>query len=119
MGYVNPMKIIPVKQVYHNLFSKEKFKRVLDYYLREDIQCDRKLANQVLVGALASVELDCIADLDNKELYAELTSQHYLDYAEIANEAIRVSKTDREDVRKFVDRISKFCYAKSSQESFL
>ena len=112
MGYLYPMEIVPAKQKYYNIFSKEKFKSVLNYYLREDIQCDRKLADQVLVGALAAVELDCIADMENKELEAELTSQHYLDYVEIANKAICDSKTDREDVREFVDRISKLCYAK-------
>ena len=116
MGYLTPLEIVPAKQKYYNVFSKEKFKSVLNYYLREDIQCDRKLADQVLVGALAAVELDCIADMENKELDAELTSQHYLDYVEIANEAIRDSKTDRENIREFVDRISKLCYATSSQE---
>ncbi len=119
MGNVNPMRIVPVKQVYHNIFSKEKFKSVLGFCLSKDHGNDVKLVEQLLVGALAAVELDCIADMEDKELEAELTSQHYLDYAEIANKAICDSKTDREDVREFVDRISKLCHTKSGQESFL
>ena len=119
MGNVNPMRIVPVKQVYHNIFSKEKFKSVLGFCLSKDHGSDVKLVEQLLVGALAAVELDCIADMEDKELEAELTRQHYLGYVKIANEVICASKTDREDVREFVDRISKLCYAKSSQKSFL
>lgn len=119
MGQYVPAKIVPVKQIYHNIFSKRKFKDILEYCLREDNHSDKKLVEQLLAGALAGVELDCIADINNEKGDAKLTGQHYLGYVEIANEAIRTSRTEREDVRAFVDRISKLCYAKSGQESFL
>lgn len=119
MGQYYPMELVPRKIEYHNIFSKAKFKSVLEFCLSKDHGSDVKLVEQLLVGTLAAVELDCIADLDNQELEAELVSQHYLNYVEITNEVIRDSKTDRVDVREFVDRISKLCYAKSSQKSFL
>jgi spore maturation protein CgeB len=119
MGQYYPMELVPRKIEYHNIFSKAKFKSVLEFCLSKDHGSDVKLVEQLLVGTLAAVELDCIADLDNQELEAELVSQHYLDYVEITNEVIRDSKTDRVDVREFVDRISKHCHAKSGQESFL
>lgn len=119
MGNVNPMRIVPVKQVHHNIFSKEKFKSVLEFCLRKNHDSNDKLIEQLLVGALAAVELDCIADLEDENMHADLTSQHYLSYVGIAKKVIRTSKTEREDIREFVDRISKLCYAKSGQESFL
>lgn len=119
MGKLVPMEYVPAKQVYYNFLSQEKFKSILTFCLREDNEYDKKLVEQLLVGALAAVELDCIADINNEELNAELTGQHYLEYVEIANEAIRTSMTDREDAREFINRISKLCYAKSKQESFL
>ena len=119
MGQYYPMELVPRKIEYHNIFSKAKFKSVLEFCLSKDHGSDVKLVEQLLVGTLAAVELDCIADLDNQELEAELVSQHYLDYVEITNEVIRDSETDRVDVREFVDRISKHCHTKSGQESFL
>ena len=119
MGQYYPLEVVPRKIEYHNIFSKAKFKSVLEFCLSKDHGSEEKLVEQLLMGAMAAAELDCIADLKNNELEVELTSQHYLDYAQIANEAICDSKTDREDVREFVDRISKLCYAKSGQESFL
>lgn len=112
-------KLVPAKQYYYNILSKDKFKDILSFCLVTEHESDIKLVEQLLAGALAAVELDCIADINNKELDVTLTSQHYLDYVKIANEAIRISRADREDVREFIDRISKLCYAKSGQESFL
>lgn len=116
MGKYCPLEVVPKKFEYHNIFSKAKFKSVLEFCLCKEHGCDVKLVEQLLAGALAAVELDCIADMENEELETEFTSQHYLEYVEIANEVIRDSKTDRENIREFVDRISKLCYATSSQE---
>ena len=119
MGRNIPAKFVPEMIKYHNILSKEKFKSILEHCLCQDHNSNIKLIEQLLVGALAAVELDCIADINDDRGDPELKSQHYLEYVEIANEVICASKTDREDVREFVDRISKLCYSKTSQTSFL
>ena len=117
MGYEIPGRLVPETIIYHNILSKEKFKTILKFCLREDNEHDKKLVEQLLAGALAAVELDCIADI-NEDLDAELTSQHYQEYVSIVNEVIRITRTDREDLREFINRITKLCNAKSNQESF-
>ena len=119
MGHEIPGILVPETIKFYNILSKEKFKSILKFCLHKDNEHDKRLVEQLLAGALAAVELDCIADINDEALDAELTGQHYLEYVEIANEVIRTSRTEREDVRAFVDRISKLCYAKSSQGTFL
>jgi hypothetical protein len=94
MGKYCPLEVVPKKFEYHNIFSKAKFKSVLEFCLCKDHGCDVKLVEQLLAGALAAVELDCIADMESEELETEFTSQHYLEYVEIANEVIQVISED-------------------------
>lgn len=119
MGKQTPGKFVPAKVVYHNILTKDKFKDILEFCLSEDNEFDVNLVEQLLAGALAAVELDCIADVRDENLDAELTAKHYLKYIEIAGEAIRTGGADREDIRAFMNRINKLCSTKSSQETFL
>lgn len=102
-------KMIPEKQYYHNIVSKKKFKDTLDFFLANesaDVPAnDKLLMEKLLIGTLAAVELDCIADLKNNVLNLSKTKKHYLDYAKIAKR----SKLDREDIQEFICRIEKHC----------
>lgn len=77
------IKYVPEKQIYNNIFSKKMFKAVLEHCLGNPAG-DPRLEENLLPGALAAVELDCVADLKNTELNALMAKQHYLEKATLS-----------------------------------
>ncbi len=119
MGKGTPLDLIPAKQLYHNILSKNKFKAILEYCLDVSNTDDAnvKLVEQLFLGALAAVELDLNADIHNKDLDVEQTKAHYREYVEIAKKVLAKSGSSREDLQAFISRMDKYCLP-SEQVSF-
>lgn len=104
-----PVGYIPQKQIYHNIFSKKKFKDVLTFCCEYKIAQNSHLVEQMLLGALSATELDCIADLENKVLNANQTKEHYKQYIQIAIKVMKETESDKEEVHSFIYRMEKLC----------
>lgn len=111
------IKYVPEKQIYNNIFSKKMFKAVLEHCLGNPAG-DPRLEENLLPGALAAVELDCIADLKNTELNALMTKQHYLEYVKITDNAVEKTGSNHLEVRNFINRMNQYCSYNSDQLCF-
>ncbi len=118
MGAHIPIEYIPKTQIYHNVFSTKKFKEVLEFCCEYKIAKDAHLVAQMLLGALAATELDCIADLGNEELDANLTKEHYKQYIQIANDVLKEIGSSNEEVRNFICRMEKYCQTEEGQIAY-
>ncbi len=119
MGRLDPIENIPKTQIYYNFFSTKKFKDVLTCCCKRESGKKAQLIEQVLIGALAAVELDCIADLENEELDANLTTEHYKQYIQIANDVMEENGLSHEEVRNFICRMKKYCKTVEEKIAFL
>lgn len=109
MGSIVPIEYIPKTQIYNNYLSTKKFKDILACCCKHESGKKAQLIEQMIIGALASVELDCIADLENEELDANLTKEHYKQYIQIANDVMQENGLSNEEVRNFICRMKKYC----------
>lgn len=76
--------VMPARQYYFNTISIKRFGAILDFLVKEQQVVTREKMFKGLLGALALIELDYEADMNDIELDKEMTKKHYLKYVSVA-----------------------------------
>ncbi len=106
MSRMKEKRLVTERQRYYNMISKKYFKLILEDIVNDESENDKALMEKSLIGAMAMIELDCIADMKNEALSKEKTKKHYLEYTKLAQ---RSKLAIRDDVKRFIDRIKQYC----------